>query len=656
MSPLLTRLPSPDWPTVLTLLPRGIILAVFLVLYNPVSGSRQAPTTARDSVYFTQSTGLLTNFSFIILVINAAWIAWRTAVLLCAYLGLWITLGSHALYERERTYYEWQNNDSGVTAYPSSSQAALKHGEPLMGSAQEIGRQTKMGQDHRYSSVYGQESPRDEQDDLLYHTRPSVTSHRKRPVRSTRASTPTVHLPRWAWRGRAEERIIALLLQGVTAEVPEWPHSPGRTGAAEEQGGQGIPRMGGQTGGVEMEEIQGEDGAGFATNQAGPSVSAALATTPAPLLNGVNSVSGSSGSASYESTKAAAPIGVTAATAAPVLALTRSPESSNVASTSSILVRGGEGRDRLSSSSEFSELNAGTTIQNHSRTGSGLTMSAASSKATAGQGTTGGGEERPTYPFPTASGDLTPRNEERLSAERARKRKSSGSTTSMRPSPSVVPTALPSSDVAGPAKRGRANSSLSSLAESLRFGRSNKSVDNVESSLPDVQEDAAANAAATKADALDDTWWTMVFRRRAKAVEAQNSAAQQQGAAAASQGDGEKGDDGAEAASQLTHETASTEDSEERRLWSQFPEQSRRYPPGLIALDFEQKRLAADWPEDEGSRSNKPRQESPLAMVAEDDGTSGAGSTSSVAEGLLPIKEESWSSSLNSADNSYSKH
>lgn len=107
--------------------------------------------------------------------------------------------------------------------------------------------------------------------------------------------------------------------------------------------------------------------------------------------------------------------------------------------------------------------------------------------------------------------------------------------------------------------------------------------------------------------------------------------------------------------------SVSTEDSEERRLWSQFPEQSRRHPPGLIALELEQRRLAEQRAASErrrGSRDGDGERIAPNSVangalsqgiiptfvlnsaIQEEDTDESEVDASNV---LLPITEESWS-------------
>lgn len=148
----------------------------------------------------------------------------------------------------------------------------------------------------------------------------------------------------------------------------------------------------------------------------------------------------------------------------------------------------------------------------------------------------------------------------------------------------------------------------------------------------------------------------------------------------------------------------STDDSEERRLWASFPEQSRRHPPGLIALGLEQQAAASAAaaaaaaeagtrtptlgsspvlsasptglrefgvlpdgqvslsanvnanasamggdPSDATANANANAQKHPLGAGAPG---GSALSTSPSKGGLRPIKEESWSSSLDSASGS----
>ncbi|GAA5995328.1 uncharacterized protein JCM10292_005105 [Rhodotorula paludigena] len=73
-----------NWPTVLLLLPRaGITVAVLLLYSTTAYGSTTTATTERDSAYF-DSDGTLSAFASGVLLANAAWAAWRLALVLVA--------------------------------------------------------------------------------------------------------------------------------------------------------------------------------------------------------------------------------------------------------------------------------------------------------------------------------------------------------------------------------------------------------------------------------------------------------------------------------------------------------------------------------------------------------------------------------------------
>ena len=105
-----------------------------------------------------------------------------------------------------------------------------------------------------------------------------------------------------------------------------------------------------------------------------------------------------------------------------------------------------------------------------------------------------------------------------------------------------------------------------------------------------------------------------------------------------------------------TAESGESDDSDERRLWQTFPEQSRLHPPGLIALQLEQQSQEdAERRKDQSREAETERAVRQLqSLAAAMDPTLASltapeMSLSPSQGGLIPIKEESWDSSLHSA-------
>lgn len=191
---------SQNWPTVLTLLPRGVIAAIVLVLYKPAGPAR--PTQSqRDTAYFDQSTQRLTQFAFIIITIQAAWVAWKLAVLLIANIGLAVTIGPKSLVLQEKVRNEMA--DTEMTSFAAHSRRGLV--------ARHFGSQPAPTQGWS-----------DAEDRL-----------------EQAAQRP------WAWRWRAEDRIRAILFDAGLLHQPmqNWhgdrPHEVARLneGAAEHNRG-----------------------------------------------------------------------------------------------------------------------------------------------------------------------------------------------------------------------------------------------------------------------------------------------------------------------------------------------------------------------------------------------------------------------------------
>lgn len=212
-----------------------------------------------------------------------------------------------------------------------------------------------------------------------------------------------------------------------------------------------------------------------------------------------------------------------------------------------------------------------------------------------------------------------------------------------------------------------AGSSLSSLSDSLRHALGRKSADassyrSVDGSKRKSKELSGRLSEEGKSDQVDHqqelkaiahspehasvpsgTWFSGRFGHRKPYEQpegkgaAQNEDCSPLGSAEAGQGSAQsrvaKWSDNENSDVDRKSESSS-EDSEEKRLWSQFPDQSRRHPPGLIALEWEQKHLSKQQTDD----PSQPQQES-------DHDTHHTEKSHDDDDGLLPIKEESWTSS-----------
>lgn len=169
---------SQNWPTVLTLIPRGVISAILLVLYKP-SGPGLTTRGARDPYYFNQDTQRFTQFAFILIAFQAAWTACKFGVLLVANIGLVATLGFKSLVQQEHDQAAAASTD--LSSFTGHSRYGLA----------------------------GRQLDRQPADDLA-DTRDESDIHRA----SHR---------RWAWRLRAEDRIRAILFDaGLLHQTQDW--------------------------------------------------------------------------------------------------------------------------------------------------------------------------------------------------------------------------------------------------------------------------------------------------------------------------------------------------------------------------------------------------------------------------------------------------
>ncbi|PWN49332.1 hypothetical protein IE53DRAFT_363237 [Violaceomyces palustris] len=167
---------SQNWPTVLTLIPRGVVCAIVLAIYSPASQSNPA-TSQRDETYFKPTSGDLTNFAYIILIVNASWVAWKTLLLLFAGTGLATSLGWRSIFERE--LHGYREDEPGDKA---------RHGDSRR---------------HLFK-------PSETDADLYQQASGSVG-----------VSNLPEKLPKWAWKRRAEDRIRTLLFDYMPATSNE---------------------------------------------------------------------------------------------------------------------------------------------------------------------------------------------------------------------------------------------------------------------------------------------------------------------------------------------------------------------------------------------------------------------------------------------------
>lgn len=283
---------SQNWPTILTIIPRGIILTIFLVIYNPTSNENRIPLNGqiRDSVYFNPGNGLLTSFSYIVLLINTAWIACRFILLITSWIGLLCFIGPRSLLNRERSAYKDEEADISLTDFRASTstrpllnlsrasnvpdlEGKQEQSHPALQNSVEERAQTEGEMQQvptvqpvierrsinnirpnlgsieiprrSHSLVRGAERPIQMASNIEELQQPIDEEHdeirRSRIVEHDVSPKVTTTLPSWAWRARAEERLSALLLdcqldneiESPAEEINAWGDPLPRESAAE---------------------------------------------------------------------------------------------------------------------------------------------------------------------------------------------------------------------------------------------------------------------------------------------------------------------------------------------------------------------------------------------------------------------------------------
>ncbi|KAK0549032.1 hypothetical protein OC846_004255 [Tilletia horrida] len=91
-----------NWPTIATLIPRAIICAALLVIYNPDTSLTSSPQNPRDPAYFDPDSQLLATYGFVVLMVNVTWAAWRIGLLVLSAILYWITIAASGLHGQNR--------------------------------------------------------------------------------------------------------------------------------------------------------------------------------------------------------------------------------------------------------------------------------------------------------------------------------------------------------------------------------------------------------------------------------------------------------------------------------------------------------------------------------------------------------------------------
>ncbi|PWN37072.1 uncharacterized protein FA14DRAFT_9662 [Meira miltonrushii] len=694
---------SQNWPTVLTILPRGIILTILLVIYNPTSNGNRIPLNGqmRDPVYFNSSSGLLTNFSYVILLINTIWIAWRILLLLTAWIGLLFAVGPRSLISRERSAYKDEGAEISLTDLRLSTST-----RPLLNASRASNiRGNESRQETHHPAQYRNEEPVQANDEMqqvsTIVTRPTLgsveiprRSHSlvrgaQRPIQTSQATEEHVQsnkeprpdtfsgrktiLPPWAWRARAEERLSALILECrlddeiVTPEeeINAWgdplPGHAGQGRAKEQElaayGPQNVYES--KMAEVPILFLPEDDANAIAENQAvknSPthlstlegtyaSTSDRLLTTnnlPQPGLGQVHadkSVSSvdigrsdaypfpcqneeQSSQPTIRNPSKASDLPIIVPTAVPV-ERTHSPSASLSSNAQNVASDG----KRLSNTNPYISGQASKSSK-RSLTGKAGVHSSSNSTSSLGES------------IRTALGRRS--TETTNGTENGGRNEALRSQTNLQTSPKMA---------------GAATSWWKGL-----FG-------GVSSSAPEVSDANVLAAANAQPDdqLVEETDDAVVYPRTSSPLSGIRTAGQENHdedvsrSVETSNATSNVEDSGEIASERIANaqrsrtndedaaslRSTSTDDSEERRIWSQFPEQSRRHPPGLIALELEQRKLAAD--KRLRSSTNVSQSGSQSTIVAPVTSTSNA--TDSVA--ILPAQDTEHPDSSFEGDSSF---
>ncbi|MCO5555757.1 hypothetical protein L7F22_009302 [Adiantum nelumboides] len=728
---------SQNWPTVLTILPRGIILTILLVNYNPTSNQNRIPLNGqmRDPVYFNSSTGLLTSFSYVVILINTAWIAWRVVLLCASWIGLLFAVGPKSLINRERSAYKDEEAEISLTDFRLSTstrpllnisrasnirdmesrQEIHQHGEePMQDEMRQVSnlqpaeRQSRKVTRENLGSV---EIPRRSHSLMRGTKRPiemaqTIEQSNKEPKLETLLRQKTT-LPPWAWRARAEERLSALIFEcrlddeiaTPEEEINAWGdplpnHISGQEGVKDQNmtayGPQNVYES--RTAAVPILFLPEDDSNVNAITPTHLSnLEGTYASTSDQLVASNNVAKAGLGQEHADKSVSSVDIGRSDAYPFPsqseeislqpihVLSQTKASDSPLVVPTAVPF----ESSHSPSASISSGAPNVNSDIKRQSNTNpyiSNQTARSLSSKKSlngkTGVHSSSNSTSSLVESIRTALGRKS--TETTSGTENAKNEAIRSQTNLQQTSPKISIAATPS------------------WWKGIFGGAS--------SSAPEVGVSDASGVAETGAQSDDQIVETMndnvIHPRTSSPLSGIRTAGQGNNdedllgvshSAETSNTTTSNVDDSGEIANQIIRHaqrsrsnddddatslrSTSTDDSEERRIWSQFPEQSRRHPPGLIALELEQRKLAAEKrlrnPVNLSTQSGSQRtivapinstidtsdnvslpaiQNTSEQTNSSFEGDSSFGSTthmlpSSQLEALGPIQEESWSNS-----------
>ncbi|CAD6908472.1 unnamed protein product [Tilletia controversa] len=177
---------SQNWPTIITLLPRAIICAAILLIYHPDDTSFSTPPSPRDQVYFEPESQLLSTYAYVVLLINVGWASWRVLLFASSAILLWIKTGLKGLLRRGD--YRNSSSPDAESAVALRARSRSRQSEPTL--------------------VAGDSSGAQNTDEPGYSPHPGASRARTPGDRSSQTGTP--------FRPSQEDRILDMPMSSYT--------------------------------------------------------------------------------------------------------------------------------------------------------------------------------------------------------------------------------------------------------------------------------------------------------------------------------------------------------------------------------------------------------------------------------------------------------
>ncbi|KAL9934036.1 hypothetical protein V8E36_007118 [Tilletia maclaganii] len=636
---------SQNWPTIITLVPRAVICTAILIIYHADNNSFSTPAKNRDSAYFDSTTQLLTTYAFVILLINAVWAAWRISLFVGSVSLYWMTNGFGALFHKESLDHRRAGAESALSLRPHTAAMTLRsrsrQSEPTLVAPDSSALNAK--DDPQFSPL---PPPLCMAGDRSSQTGTPIlrSSHEVLGGGGGGAQFGDDYMsllqwPLYGWRARAEERIWRLLdeYQLSGADIETLDHSDlgvGLRGSGSDHQPltrieHSLHRSGkmGATGGrgkdAEWQLEQGNQAFSARNSRSGPGGGGTRRVDSGDSAAFI--LGGMVGAGELSSTL---PRGLSSPTRPffrPNTAGGREMSERPTSPTSSLAAAHQQGiRSRPASASALGPVLLGGAVGVEAAEfgSSGAKVADKQSPSMAQYGSGSGTFGRSRHTSLTFASDVPPLPEQ-AEAGSSRDRDAILAAADSSPGPALSSPPIGALVAGGPATAAPFDSppllqrpspalepmfhdrsaeglarhvSMAGSTHGLSGGETSASVSGLSASFPpsaSASVSASVSALGVAHPSNSSTTTGRLLHPRSTGQLRLNVVTQQRAAALLRAQGPDLRPSSPSTSSSGSHSTIMSEDSEERRLWASFPEQSRKHPPGLIALEMEQRQIEA---------------------------------------------------------------